>query len=668
MQLSITKRAFGRWRIADYAVAAACVAVALALRQALVPVLGNHFAFVFFVPAALVAAWLGGVGPGVLAMIAGFVLGELFFARPPWPGAAVSPLEIASMLAYLGICGTSIGLVEALRRARCRTERATLLAESRSEQLLNGMRELGAAEQRLREMAAIVDSAQEAIFSETLDGRIRSWNAAAETLFGYTAAEMLGQSADRLVPAGSKAELAEMRERIRRGEEVRAFETVRLTRDGRPLDVLLSLSPLRDDWGAIIGASAIVCDITHRKRSEAALRASEARFEAMANAAPVMMWICAAERRWTWCNSCWLEFTGCTRHEALGEGWADRVHADDRQRCVDAFVRAFSRRETFEAEYRVRTASGDYRWVYGRGVPHHGPDGAFLGYIGSCLDITERKEAAEGILRLNNELERRVQQRTAELENANRELEAFSYSVSHDLRAPLRSINGFSKAVYEEYADKLDERGAGYLKYAYEASLRMGRLIEDLMNLSRISGSELHRQTVDLTALASGIIEDLRQHDPQRIVKVKIAPRLTVDGDPGLLRIALENLLSNAWKFTARATHPKIELGSGRTRENRYFFVRDNGAGFDMREAARLFGVFQRLHSAREFPGTGIGLATVRRILSRHGGSIWAESRKGQGATFYFTLPEVNSAGEIQIQPMLPMASAVEKPAPAIGT
>lgn len=252
---------------------------------------------------------------------------------------------------------------------------------------------------------------------------------------------------------------------------------------------------------------------------------------------------------------------------------------------------------------------------------------------------TERRQVEEKVLRLNTELEQRVRERTTALEAANRELEAFSYSVSHDLRAPLRSINGFSQALQEEYGPQLDPRGQRYLDYTLEASQRMGRLIEDLMKLSRASRGELGCQPVDLSELATVIIEQFRKREPQRQVDVLIAPKLLADGDPGLLRIALENLLDNAWKFTAKRPQPRIELGSTQTNGAPHYFVRDNGAGFNMAYSDRLFGVFQRFHSEKEFPGTGVGLATVRRIFARHGGEVWAEAKPNQGATFYFTLP-----------------------------
>ena len=226
-----------------------------------------------------------------------------------------------------------------------------------------------------------------------------------------------------------------------------------------------------------------------------------------------------------------------------------------------------------------------------------------------------------------------------ELERKNKELEAFSYSISHDLRAPLRSINGFSKILLEDYAGKLDEKGHGYLHRVCEAAKRMGELIDDLLELSRVGRAELRRGYVDVSALVRTVAAELQKASPDRPVQVLVADRVGADADRSLLQVVLENLLGNAWKFTAAVPEPVIEFGVSQRDGVLTCFVRDNGAGFDMAYVERLFTPFQRLHSEAEFPGTGIGLATIRRIVERHGGKVWAEGAVGRGATFFWTLP-----------------------------
>jgi len=250
----------------------------------------------------------------------------------------------------------------------------------------------------------------------------------------------------------------------------------------------------------------------------------------------------------------------------------------------------------------------------------------------------QREAAAREARQLNAELEQRVRERTVELENAVKELEAFSYTVAHDLRSPLRGMNGFSRYLLANYQDRLDERGRDYLARISKAAERLGRLIDDLLNLARISRIPLKVEEVNLSTLAREAIEELRRREPERRVTVEIVPGLTVSGDRGMLRTALGHLLDNAWKFTGKRDDARITVGSIDQAGERVYYVRDNGAGFDINYMNKLYQPFQRLHTEEEFTGTGMGLALAQRIIQRHGGRIWAESSEGEGATFYFTV------------------------------
>jgi PAS domain S-box-containing protein len=253
-------------------------------------------------------------------------------------------------------------------------------------------------------------------------------------------------------------------------------------------------------------------------------------------------------------------------------------------------------------------------------------------------DISERKQAEKELQEYRQHLEKMVEERTQELSALNKELEAFSYSVSHDLRAPLRGIDGFSQALFEDYSDQIDDTGKDYLQRVRRGVQKMGALIDDLLEFSRVTRGELNKEAVNLSVIAQDVLRELQEGDSERTVQVSITPKLSAQGDQRLLRVVLVNLLGNAWKYTSTQREACIEFGARNDGNKTTYFVRDNGVGFDMKYADKLLGVFQRLHRVDEFPGIGIGLATVSRIVYRHGGKVWAESELNKGATFYFTL------------------------------
>lgn len=338
-------------------------------------------------------------------------------------------------------------------------------------------------------------------------------------------------------------------------------------------------------------------------------------------------------------NDAFERLTGYSRDEVIGKSPRMLQGPKTQRAALDRIRAALEKEEAVRAELINYTKAGDAYWVELEIVPIADAVGGLAHFVSVVRDITARKQAEETILLLNAELEDRVQRRTMQLEAANKELEAFSYSVSHDLRSPLNTINGFGQLLLKTNGSNLDEKGLHYLTRIRAGAQQMGELINGLLSLAKLSRDPLRFESVDISGIARRLEQECRQREPERQVQVQIQDRLVVQGDALLLSVVLQNLFENAWKYSAKQEAPRIDIGSEAGAEGQtVYFVRDNGAGFDMAYADKLFGVFQRLHSPTEFAGTGVGLANVKRVVERHGGRVWAQGRLNEGATFFFTL------------------------------
>lgn len=396
----------------------------------------------------------------------------------------------------------------------------------------------------------------------------------------------------------------------------------------------------RDEKDTVVGYIGTITDISQRKEVEEALEERNEFIETVMVNLPIGLTVISLDDfKIRYINPTTETIVGWTR-ERLGDLHAFLESTLPDQKFRTQVLKKFCADlqsgdvERMIWELPINKGTGEQADIIVRGIPLRERGLVII----TVQDITQRKRAENEIRKLNRELEARVAKRTRELELANSELESFSYSVSHDLRAPLRAIDGFSEALLEDYWEKLDEEGRNYLRYLKDGSRDMRDLIDGLLALSRSTRGAMTRKQVNLSRLTEGIIEALRRSEPERKVSIMIAEGIEVEADPRLLKVVMENLLGNAWKYTALTPEGLIEFGSEQQEGRTVYLVRDNGAGFDMAYSEKLFLPFQRLHRADEFSGIGIGLATVQRIIHRHGGQIWAQAAVGKGATFYFTL------------------------------
>lgn len=500
------------------------------------------------------------------------------------------------------------------------------------------------AEEALRESEArfrqLVEDSPDAILL-LVARRVAFASPAALRLFGAASLdELLERSAEQFVAPAYHRVSRERLDSLETGAEAIPMievEYVRLDGGTVPVEVVSRRVMISGQPAVQVMAR----DITGRKRAERALRESDERFQAAVRGSSAGIWDWNIAAGSYYLSPRFKEMLGYSDAEVASERgfFLSSLHPEDRPRVDAARLRHFEERAPYEIDYRMRRKDGRYIWC--RAIGHAAWDGtgSVVRFSGSTSDIDAYKQAEEQIFKLNAELERRVAERTRQLEAANKELEAFSYSVSHDLRAPLRGIDGFSQILLNKYAGRLDETGSDYLQRIRRASLRMGELIDDLLKLSNVSRSAIKSEPVDLSRLARSILAELQKHEPDRKVTAEVQDGVEVSGDPRLLKIALENLLGNAWKFTGKKDDAKIRFEAREQDGGPVVIVKDNGAGFNMKYAHKLFGAFQRLHGATEFEGTGIGLATVQRIVNLHGGSIWANATMDKGATFRFSIP-----------------------------
>lgn len=510
------------------------------------------------------------------------------------------------------------------------------------------MRDISGWERAERRFRQVIENAPNGMVMIDELGKIVLVNSQMEKMFGYDRDELLGEFIEKLLPERFRQLHSAHRGNFMKNPFARPMGAGRdlfgLRKDGSEFPVEIGLNPLETEQGLMVLGTVV--DITERKSVDEALRRSQEQLSGIINSAmdaiitvnisqEIILFNAAAEKMFRYPAT---EAIGKPLDYFIPERFrtAHRVHIQDfgrtkvTRRSMASLGAIFGLRsdgEEFPIEASISQLESDGQ--------------KFFTVI--LRDITERKRAEEQNRRLNETLEKRVIERTTELEISNRELESFSYSVSHDLRAPLRHINGFSKALLEDCEDILDETAKSYLYELRKATQEMGQLIDDLLHLSRVTRSEMRREEFNLSELVEEITTELQRTNPHQKVEVNIEKDIWVYGDKRLLQIALNNLFGNAWKFTSKRNEAKIEFGKETRNGETAYFIRDNGVGFDMNYHSKLFGAFQRLHSVNEFEGTGIGLATVQRIINRHGGRIFAEGEIDKGATFYFVLPGNNN-------------------------
>jgi PAS domain S-box-containing protein len=622
-----------QWQV--YVIAMLLPAASGFLRLEFLDALGTRTPYLTFYPAIILAALFGGFPAGLVSAVISGCLASYFLIEP------LGKLDIADRADWLSMAIFFLSsmmiclVIESMHRARARADEAEAsarLAVDREHASLIVQRE----RQFLRQ---VIDAFPSCIFVKDEQGIFHLANQAMANLLGTTVEEIVGKNERdfAIIPEGLESRLLlEDREVIRCRKVVHSGSRIP-DAAGNIHSFETAKSPFLNEDGSCDKLLIVTTDITERKLAEEALRENRELLNSIVSGTTDAIFVKDTSGRYQFCNCSMQKITGKPVDELLGlDDMALFAHQDALAiMTADREVMATGAIGTFEET--VTDTDGNKRIFLATKGPLYDDRGNISGTFGISRDISEQKQAEEEIRMLNNELDKRVAERTAQLEVAIREQEAFSYSVSHDLRSPLRHINSYAAILSEECAADISPKGRDYLERICRASSKMGKLIDDLLKLARMSRSPLAEENVDLSRLATISSLMLKQTDKTRKVDFSISDQMQVLGDKTLLRLVVENLLDNAWKYTSQEKTACIEFGSDVIDGQEVFFVSDNGTGFDMAYKDKLFGAFQRLHGA-EYEGNGIGLATVKRAIERHGGTIWGEGEVGSGATFYFTL------------------------------
>jgi PAS domain S-box-containing protein len=485
-------------------------------------------------------------------------------------------------------------------------------------------------------LATFVKQTIDAIYICDTDGKIISWNSGAEAIYGYAEKEALNMKIWNIIPATAQKDGEDTIQKILQGKKVELLETHRITKHGKLIDAMFSASLIVDEATGIRSVAITERDITHQKKADEELRSSYQFITSVLENLPNMIFVKdAKELRFVRLNKAGEKLLGFSANDLMGKNdynffpkeQADFFTAKDRA--------VLEGEEVIDIpEEQIDTKNGK-RWLHTRKIAIKDDDKRPVFLVGISEDITEKRVQEEKIKNLNIELSQKVRQ----LEAVNKELDAFSYSVSHDLRAPLRAINGYVKILVNEFKDKFEEDEMEMMEAVMNNTIKMGQLIDDLLAFSRIGKRELNLSMVDMTRIATTSLKNIKStYNAPIKANISISPLLPCVADNNLMEIVFTNLISNAIKYSGKAERPVIEVTSFKENDENIYCVKDNGVGFDMKYYDKLFGVFQRLHSASEFDGTGVGLALVKRIVTRHGGRVWAEGEHGKGATFYVAL------------------------------